>query len=1175
MTDLHKTLDDILRESVISITGHDYGPRPGQRDLAHDILTAMENNGRVSGVGPTGLGKALWVETPIPTPTGWTRMGDLRVGDEVFDRRGRVTKVIGAFDVQHGRPCYEVIFSDKSSIIADDEHLWFTTTRAERSYEADVRRSAGKRQTRRLIEFHNIVAALSQTGPIEVTLAEGAKMCVMSVGDFGKMRTKLGGHRLRKNEKFDIRPLLEQRQEWLMQHSVLVSPRTVGSVKTTADIRATLDGQGGAANHAIPVAGAIDLPHADLPIDPYVLGVWLGDGGRRSIGITSEDQFIIDEVVSAGYPVRRSYNNGSNADTFWFHGLTHAVRHLYGSTSRRPMVKSIPMQYLRASVDQRLALLQGLMDTGGTVRTDGYSEFCVATERLARDTFELVQSLGIKATFRTGPAVRTTPEGKRVHCGTRYRVGFTTSTPVFRLPRKLERLPQSERLTQGQRYIKDVRPVPSVPVRCIRVDNDEHLFLAGESFIPTHNTVSLLAPAMTVAVLCNERTLLSTESLSLQHQYLDKDAPVVAGAVEKVTGERPSFAVHKGFSNHVCSLAAFTTSAEALGLDIEPPKVNTVLSESVQRGRAVAAMTDIREAVLSHSKTSRRKPKVGGKSFTPEFFNLLAWATDPEGDGDRARYKGDVEPGAWGLLSMTPQECPGANGCPFATVCLPRQARQRASEADVVVTNHHLLGIQAASAAPVVLGNRKLGNFRHLMVDEAHGLPGIVRSGGAVDIGPRRMGGVIAAVNGVVDAKQDKDARGLIDSGNDIADHLERVLGRIRGLTPTTPVLYTPDMTDLADSLAEVKGWADAAKGFFPDQMPDMAAYMKLIRAKSRVERLSEDVDAALSDNDLLPQARWVEDGPYGRSFKSSPVDVSAHIAANLFSAKLVPDRHIQPEETFDEEGNPIKVPLSVTMVSATMPKSFRRDTGIGVDAKEYPSPFDSAYGRSMVYCPKPTADDLPLMASQYNGRWKFDTAKHADWATEQIVELVTLNGGSALVLSANKRNGEQYAKDLRQRTGLTVHSQWDGRDPRLIVDEWRSDVGSVMVGTRSLMTGVDAKGETCTMVIIDRVPRASGNVVDDARVKAVAEAMETDRWSADKYVYVSDAALLLEQAVGRLIRTMDDHGVAVCLDPRIVPGSPLSYRRDVSDIYLSAMRRFEKRRFSMASVIEHIKENQ
>lgn len=692
-------------------------------------------------------------------------------------------------------------------------------------------------------------------------------------------------------------------------------------------------------------------------------------------------------------------------------------------------------------------------------------------------------------------------------------------------------------------------------------------------------SVALLAPAMTMAAVAEERTLISTESLSLQHQYLDKDAPTIAEATERVTGHLPTFSVHKGFSNHVCRLAAHSAAKDLTGADLPDPEVATYASDSARRFAALQATRDAHEAVMAHKVgASRKKAKVGDHLIEPKpFVELLRWATDPDGDGDKARYTGEMPKGGWAALSVTPQECPGATGCPFAAACLPLAARARSAAADIVVTNHALLGIQAATAAPVVLGNRKLGNFSHLMVDEAHSLPGIVRNGGSVELGARRVGAAVAALNSVVDAGGDRRARALVDMGNDATDGLENALSRTRGLTSSTPAVYDPDtMESLADALSDVGAWAGAAASFIPEAHNDLSAFIRLRRTKSRLESLADDVSTCTGTDTGIPMARWVEESNFGRAFKASPVDVSPHIAGNLFTAKLVPDATLSEDEVIDEAtGAPIKVAVSVTMVSATLPSSFRADSGIGVPTREYPSPFDSAYGDSMAYCPKPTEDDLPRLAVRgANGRWKFDPNLHAEWATERIIELVEANNGSALVLSANTRNGERYAAALRERfmgTGIEVHSQWDGRDPRLILDQWRAEESSVMVGTKSMMTGVDAKGETCSLVIIDRAPRAMGNVVDDARVEAIMAALDLDKWSADRFVYVSDAALLLEQAFGRLIRSMSDSGLAVCLDPRIVPGSPLSYNRAVSDSYLRAMRRFTNRRSSMASAKEFL----
>ncbi len=116
--------------------------------------------------------------------------------------------------------------------------------------------------------------------------------------------------------------------------------------------------------------------------------------------------------------------------------------------------------------------------------------------------------------------------------------------------------------------------------------------------------------------------------------------------------------------------------------------------------------------------------------------------------------------------------------------------------------------------------------------------------------------------------------------------------------------------------------------------------------------------------------------------------------------------------------------------------------------------------------------------------------------------------------------------------------SQWDDRPVQSTIRQWREDTGSVLVGTKTLTTGVDAPGDTCTLVVLDRVPRVPSNPVDDARVKDLQTRCDYDRWTADRYVYYDDAYLVLQQAVGRLIRGVDDHGMVAILDPRLVKGA-------------------------------------
>ena len=272
---------------------------------------------------------------------------------------------------------------------------------------------------------------------------------------------------------------------------------------TTAEMHATPGRRADKArNYRIPVAGPLVLPevHRLLPVAPYVLGVWLGDGDTAAgrITIPDTDRHILDRVAETDPVVAHKVKDRTPA--YQIGGLSHGAprdRRPESLTYRLRMLgvlgnKHIPQAYLRASYDQRLALLQGLMDTDGTISkargTSGCeAEFSVSVERLALDFRELVTTLGFKSSLTADPARLY---GK--DCGTRYRVRFhaPAERPVFSLGRKLERQrPATARtLRSTNRHITAIEPVASVPVRCIQVDSPSHLYLAGESMIPTHNT---------------------------------------------------------------------------------------------------------------------------------------------------------------------------------------------------------------------------------------------------------------------------------------------------------------------------------------------------------------------------------------------------------------------------------------------------------------------------------------------------------------------------------------------------------------------------------------------------------------------------------------------------------------------------------------------------------------
>jgi deoxycytidine triphosphate deaminase len=345
-------------------------------------------------------GKALALDTEVPTSRGWRTIAEIQPGDVVFDEDGFPCVVLNATPPMQGRPCRRVSFSDGTTVVADAEHLWRTIAKRDREH--------GRRETR-----------------------------------------------------------------------VVTTDRIASSLRVRGEF-----------NHHVPLAGAVWFPVRDLPIDPYVLGVWIGDGTSTKAEITCADAGILEEVAAAGYAVAPQrtrplvYRIGGTGRTR--DARTGRYRRNDSLSSRlRDMEllgrKRIPAAYLTASIEQRTALLQGLMDTDGYIDVYGRCDLTTISESLAAQYVELVASLGFRPKLARKRAVL---DGRDT--GPKFEVQFTPDRPVFRLTRKLAR--QKGGCFHRHRSIVAVDAIESVPVKCIEVSSPNGMFLITRSFIPTHNS---------------------------------------------------------------------------------------------------------------------------------------------------------------------------------------------------------------------------------------------------------------------------------------------------------------------------------------------------------------------------------------------------------------------------------------------------------------------------------------------------------------------------------------------------------------------------------------------------------------------------------------------------------------------------------------------------------------
>lgn len=338
------------------------------------------------------VGKLLTLSEYIPNASGRSCMGEIRVGDTVFDETGKPCTVTWKSEPTTPEAAYRLTFADGTSIEACSEHQWY----AESDQERRRRGRYGEQQP-------------------------------------GKVRTT--------QELYDGNTT-PKRGKYMWSIPKLSAP--------------------------------VQYPEVDLPLDPYVLGVWLGDGTRGAGTITNLDDEVWRQLEGRGFSLS-SVRQGKHRTVY---GLIGYLKRLGIERS-----KEVPEPYLRASVEQRLDLLRGLLDTDGTCGTSGRVSFCSTDKHLADAVFRLAASLGFRPNRPHRNESKLYGERKK----DRYRVTFMADIPCFYIKRKAERQKPG-----GQRsmhhMIVSIEPCEPKPMQCISVDSPRNLYLCSDAYIPTHNT---------------------------------------------------------------------------------------------------------------------------------------------------------------------------------------------------------------------------------------------------------------------------------------------------------------------------------------------------------------------------------------------------------------------------------------------------------------------------------------------------------------------------------------------------------------------------------------------------------------------------------------------------------------------------------------------------------------
>ncbi|MFJ4966278.1 hypothetical protein EES43_22435 [Streptomyces sp. ADI96-02] len=618
------------------------------------------------------------------------------------------------------------------------------------------------------------------------------------------------------------------------------------------------------------------------------------------------------------------------------------------------------------------------------------------------------------------------------------------------------------------------------------VDNQSHLLVqAGTG---TGKSLGYLVPALAHG----ERVVVATATLALQRQLVERDLPRTVESLHPLLRRRPQFAMLKGRSNYLCLHR---------------------LHEGVPQ--------DEEEGLFDQFEAAAPSSRLG-----QDLLRMRDWSSDTE-TGDRDDLTPGVSDRAWAQISVSSRECLGATKCAYGAECFAEAARERAKLADVVVTNHALLAIDAIEGAPV------LPPHEVLIVDEAHELVSRVTGVATGELTPAQVNRAVRRAAKLVNEK-------AADALQTAAEGFERVMElALPGRLEEVP-------EDLGYALAALRDAARtvvSAMGATRDKsvQDEDAVRKQALASVESIHAVAERI-AQGSEYDVV----WYEQHErFGASVRVAPLSVSGLLREKLFAER------------------------SVVLTSATL-KLGGDFNGVGASLGLAPEGFAGEDVPQWKGLDVGSPFDYPKQGILYVARHLATPGREGSRTDmlDELAELVEAAGGRTLGLFSSMRAAKAAAEELRERLDKPILLQGEETLGELIKN-FAADPETCLFGTLSLWQGVDVPGPSCQLVVMDRIPFPRP---DDPLMSARQKAVEEAGGNGFMAVAATHAALLMAQGAGRLVRATGDKGVVAVLDPRLANARYGSYlRASLPDFWYTTDRNQARR--SLAAIDARAKE--